>query len=247
MKRTQQGSVLIIILFILIVITILGTWAVRQSVVSLNITTNSQAQQLLMQSSDTVFYRLGLGGYAAKSGNPLSLIGYALQNEGDEVVFCFKSQTSASLFNVSNASLLKWNDAMTNVTESGVSGFCSISRDGDYASLRKAQLTQVSIIASPPTRGDADIPLVNVNIGSDLESFGQPADSKSLTVLVTSLLPALAPSSVTDAQITACFRRPQSEPLSGTAQTMSQCLKTLGIPFNTQVQSYFFDSYQRAG
>lgn len=246
MKNNQHGSVLIIILFILIVVTILGTWAVRQSVVSLNISTNSQAQQLLMQSSDTVFYRLGLGGYAAKSGNPLSLIGYARQNEGNEVVFCFKSQTSASLFNVSNTSLLKWNDTMTNVTESGVSGFCSLSKDGDYASLRKAQLTQVSIIVSPPMTGDGDIPLANVNVGSDSDSIGQPAESKKITVFVTSLLPALAPSAVTDGQMTACFKRPQVEPLSGTAQTMSQCLKTLGVPFNTQVQSYFFDTYQRA-
>lgn len=245
--RQQRGSTLIIVLFILVVMTVVGTWAIRQSVMSLNITTNSQAQQLLMQATDTVFYRLGLGGYAANSSSPLSLIGYSMQNEGNEVVFCFRSQTSASLFNVSNTSLLKWNESMTDTSVDGQSGFCSLSTQADYASLRMAQMTQISIIVSPPTSGLNDVPLSNINLGTDLESFGQPSDSKKITVFATSILPALSPLSVTDRQITACLQRPQSKPLSGTAQTMSECLKSLGVPFNTQIQSYIFDSYQRAG
>ena len=245
--KKQIGSTLIIVLFILVVISIVGTWAIRQSVMNLSITTNSQAQQLLMQATDTVFYRLGLGGYAEKSGNPLSLIGYTMHNEGNEVAFCFKSQTSASLFNVSNTSLLKWNEQMTDITVSGQSGFCSLTTDSDYASSRKAQLTQISMIVSPPTENQDDIPLSNVNLGTDLESFGQPTESKKIKVYATSILPAMAPLSVADTQITACLKRPQSQPLSGSAQTMSECLKDLGVPYNTQVQSYIFDSYQRAG
>lgn len=85
--KVQKGSTLIVVLILLLVITVIGTLAVRQSLTSLNIATNSQAQQLLMQSSDSVLYRLGAEGFASTSGNPTSLLGYALQNQGKEVVF----------------------------------------------------------------------------------------------------------------------------------------------------------------
>lgn len=84
--KVQKGSTLIVVLILLLVITVIGTLAVRQSLTSLNIATNSQAQQLLMQSSDSVLYRLGAEGFASTSGNPTSLLGYALQNQGKEVV-----------------------------------------------------------------------------------------------------------------------------------------------------------------
>ena len=245
MIQHQRGATLIVVLIMLVLLTIIGTWAIRQSMVSLNITTNSQAQQLLMQSSDTVFYRLGHGGYAASSGNPLSLIGYSTQNEGDEVVFCFRNQSNSAMFNVSNSSVLRWNEAMSDVSVDGVSGFCSLSNDGDYASARKAQLTQVSVIVSPPSDSDQDIPLSNANVGTDTESIGQPSDTKKITVYSTSLLPALSSTDLTD-EIHLCLRRPHTAPLVGNAQTISSCLKDIGVPYNTQIQSYIFDAYQRA-
>ena len=57
MMRNQNGATLIVVLFLLLTITVLGTLAVRQSVVGLNIATNSQAQQLLTQNSDAAFLR----------------------------------------------------------------------------------------------------------------------------------------------------------------------------------------------
>lgn len=240
-----KGATLIVVLILLILLTVIGTWAIRQSIVSLSISTNSQAQQLLMQSSDAVFYRLGLGGYAAKSSNPLSLLGYVLQNEGDEVVFCFRSQSSSTLFDVSNTSLLKWNDEMSDVVSDGVAGFCSLSSDLDYASARKAQITQVSIIASPPSTVENDLPLSYVNLGSDKESLGQFTANKKITVYATSFLPALA-SIDQNQEVKQCLRRPSVQPLTGSATTISDCLRNLGIPFNTQVQSYIFETVQRA-
>ena len=121
MKR-QQGSTLIVVLLLLVIITIMGTLAIRQSLTSLNIATNSQAQQLLMQSSDAVLYRLGATGYASTSGSPTSLMGYALQNQGKETVFCFRSQTNPNAtFSVANTSLLDWNDTNTDITVDGTS------------------------------------------------------------------------------------------------------------------------------
>ncbi len=56
--KNQSGAVLIVVLVMIVVIAIAGTWAIRSSITSLNISTNAQAQSLLMQNSDSVFYTL---------------------------------------------------------------------------------------------------------------------------------------------------------------------------------------------
>ena len=48
-RHSQNGSVLIVVLVMLIVIAIAGTWAIRSSITSLNISTNAQASSLLVQ------------------------------------------------------------------------------------------------------------------------------------------------------------------------------------------------------
>lgn len=245
MKR-QQGATLIVVLVLLVIITILGTLAIRQSLTSLNIATNSQAQQLLMQSSDAVLYRLSELGFARTSGNPTSLIGYALQNQGKEVVFCFRSQTNPNTaFSVDNTSSLVWNNTNTDINVDGVSGFCSLTTENDYASSRKAQLTQVAMIVNPITKVSAQ-PLQFVNIGSDLDSLGKldTEQSKKIRVYVTSILPNLSTAATTD--IEACLKRPNESPLSGSGTTISTCLEKLGVPYNTQVQDFSLNTFQSA-
>lgn len=244
--QQEQGSTLIVILILLVIITVLGTLAIRQSLTSLNIATNSQAQQLLMQSSDAVLYRLGATGFASTSGTPTSLIGYALQNQGNEVVFCFRSQINpATTFSVSNTSLLKWNDGNTDITVDGISGFCSLSTSNDYASKRKAQLSQVAIVVNPVSKTPAR-PLQFVNIGSDLDSLGKldTEQSKKIRVYVTSILPNLSTAAATD--IETCLQRPNESPLSGSETTNSSCLEELGVPYNTQVQDFSLNTFQSA-
>ncbi|MGN5725603.1 PilX N-terminal domain-containing pilus assembly protein [Acinetobacter calcoaceticus] len=243
--KVQKGSTLIVVLILLLVITVIGTLAVRQSLTSLNIATNSQAQQLLMQSSDSVLYRLGAEGFASASGNPTSLLGYALQNQGKEVVFCFRSQTSpATSFSVANTSTLQWNEENTDITVNGVSGFCDLSAVNDYASRRKAQMTQVAIVVNPPLSTPTR-PLQIVTLGSDLESLGKldNEQTKRIRVYVTSILPNLSDASQT--AITNCLKRPNSQPLSGSNSTVSSCLQDLNVPFNTQFQDFVLSTYQR--
>ena len=48
-------ATLIVVMILLLAITIIGTMAIRQGLVSLGVATNSQAQQLLMQNSDAAF------------------------------------------------------------------------------------------------------------------------------------------------------------------------------------------------
>lgn len=241
--KKQIGSTLIIVLLLLMVITVVGTFAIRQSMVSLHVATNSQAQQLLMQSSDAVLYRIGNSNFASTSGNPSSLLGYALKNSGHEVVFCFRSQLKEdTAFSVGTTSLLMWNDSNTEVASSGISGFCDLTKQADYASSRKAQITQVTIIANPPSN-IASKPLQNVSLGSDLSSLGKLDEdqSKKIRVYVTSILPNL--STATSAKITACLKRPSEKPLSGSAETIDSCLTKENVPFNTQMQDFILDTY----
>jgi nitrate reductase gamma subunit len=58
MKQAQQRATLIVVLILLVVITVLGTLAIRQSMVTLNIATNSQAMQLMLQNADSAFLML---------------------------------------------------------------------------------------------------------------------------------------------------------------------------------------------
>lgn len=241
--RNQIGSTLVMVLLLLLVITLIGTFAIRQSMLSLNIATNSQAQQLLMQSSDAVLYRISNLNFATTSGNPSSLLGYALKNSGNEVVFCFRSQLKADTsFSVGTTSLLIWNENNTNITVSGVSGFCDLTKQTDYASSRKAQITQVSIIVNPPSNIVAK-PLQSVSLGSDLSGLGKLDEdqTKRVRVYVTSVLPNLSTAPLI--KIEACLKRPSEKPLSGTAETIDVCLTKENVPFNTQMQDFILDTY----
>lgn len=58
MLNRQKGATLIVVLILLVALTVIGTLAIRQSLVSLNIATNGQAQQLLIQNSDSATFNV---------------------------------------------------------------------------------------------------------------------------------------------------------------------------------------------
>jgi len=58
MRRAQQGATLIIVLVLLVAITVIGSLAIRSSVLSLRVSTMSQAQQLLLQNSDAALFKI---------------------------------------------------------------------------------------------------------------------------------------------------------------------------------------------
>jgi hypothetical protein len=242
-SQNQRGSTLVVVLLLLVVITVIGTLAIRQSMTSLNVATNSQAQQLLMQSSDAVLYRIGKTNLSGSSGNPSSMLGYALKNIGSEVVFCFRSQLVGNTgFSVGSTSLLVWNDTNSDVVVNGVSGFCDLKKRNDYASSRKAQMTQVTILANPPLNLTSR-PLQTVTLGTDMESIRKRDEdhSKRIRVYATSILPNM--STASEEKILACLKRPNEKPLVGNAETMDACLTRENVPFNTQMQDFLLDTY----
>ena len=55
--KNNQGHTLLMVMLVLLMVTIIGTLAIRQSLVSLNVATNGQAQQLLLQNSDSAHFK----------------------------------------------------------------------------------------------------------------------------------------------------------------------------------------------
>ena len=58
MRKNQVGATLIIVLLLLVAITLIGSLAIRSSVLSLKVSTMSQAQQLLLQNSDAALFKI---------------------------------------------------------------------------------------------------------------------------------------------------------------------------------------------
>ena len=148
MKRKEQGATLIVVLMLLLAITIIGTLAIRQSLVSLNIATNSQATQLMLQNSDAAIFNVEDSTNLARSLARDGMFGYIKtdSNKGKELVFCFRG-SNTQFFNLSDASLIYLNDSGTLVdTDLGVAGYCqSGGTNNFFTSNRRAVMTQVSV------------------------------------------------------------------------------------------------------
>lgn len=266
MKKTQIGATLIVVLLLLVAITIIGSLAVRSSILSLKVATISQAQQLLMQNSDAALFNVENPTQLTKNMALNGMFGYIKgeDNVGKELVFCFKS-SNTNFFSLSNASLISWNGTAISSSGLGSGGFCKMA-SGFFTSGRNTVITQIAVKAMDAT--DA-VAFQHMQKGTD------PASSKKdpaqmYTIYATSIFPGLSASSVSDADINKCFNSrfnsipsaKQSELeiavtdtdaktdldetekaeavalLNASKVTVSACLTALGVPTHTQVANY---------
>jgi Tfp pilus assembly protein PilX len=56
--KKQQGSALIIVLVILVLVTLIGTLAIRSGILGLKLATNSQVNALLLENSDAALFNV---------------------------------------------------------------------------------------------------------------------------------------------------------------------------------------------
>jgi Tfp pilus assembly protein PilE len=92
MTRYEQGSTLIVVLMIVLLITIVGTLAIRQSISSLKLVSNNQMQTLLLQNADAVLVRFQQPETTQRIAGANGIVGF-FKNEDNwnkELVFCFK-------------------------------------------------------------------------------------------------------------------------------------------------------------
>ena len=259
-KPYQRGATLIVVLILLLVVTILGTLAIRQGITSLNIATNSQVQSLVLQNSDSTLFNIEnpaqLGQYAAGSG----FIGYlkSPDNKFKEVVFCYRG-SATQFFDVNRFSVIYWESGTSPKNdELGTDGYCNpatTGATGDFASARDAVLTQVSVRLTEGTQQAFD----NAVNGTANDPATKTPPSEIYVFNAVSIVPALVPSGVTRAQIYHCLSdrmsKPTipegvtpasdsiiSDPKADAADTVTDCLARLNVPFSTQVGEYRYES-----
>ena len=233
MNRKQHGSTLIVVLVLLLAITIIGTLAIRQSMVSLNIATNSQAQQLMIQNSDAATFNVENVNNLMRSLAADGMFGFieGTENKGKELVFCFRG-SRAQFFTLSQASMVYINDSGNVVnTDQGVNGFCRTGANNAnfFTSERRAVMTQVSVsFPNVPS----DTPFEFSVRGTDLEK-AKIKDAKRVVVNTTSLMPALATADTDD--IDECLN---SHTSNSATNSVTNCLADLNVPFTTHVTEY---------
>lgn len=259
--KGQKGATLIVVLVILLLVTILGTYAMRQGLVNLRIATNSQVQKLLMLSSDVALSKLESNFSTNESTNLAGTpVGQILLpgNEGLELQFCYKpSEVTSTTDNTTVANRFFSLSQFRIVRRSGDSASTGVTvESGDrdkgvcdpatmFAVGRKAVVTQVAL--SNPNDPAVDLDKYELTtIGTDLKEAD--ADTKRIRVVVTSLSPAMA-TGVSTTQITNCLKdrlmddaalqnKADTSSSRVAIQTPAQCLNALGVPANTQVSEY---------
>lgn len=233
----QRGATLIVVLIILILLTLVGTWAIRGSLTSLNIATNAQAQALLQQSSDAVFFSL-----ENQTSDDLTLakmqigdgmLAYVLrpENKGKELVFCMRGGDANTLEGSRNASVVYWEGTTISNTSLGTTGFCKLSRKSDFISGRSAVMTRVGI--RPAAVGQDWEHMLE---GDDAEMSKNQRIQKVI-VNVISIIPNLSESSASD--IEGCLKNFTSfyDPVASNT-TVSECLTGRNVPFSNQEMEY---------
>ncbi|AXY58019.1 pilus assembly protein PilX [Acinetobacter chinensis] len=230
----QRGAALVVVLFILSLILVIGVLAIRQSITSLQLSMNSQVDDLLRQGSDAVMLSLEkpdrLGEFSTSAG----LLGFIRrpENQGKELVFCFREGKKV-FFDINTASMIYKDGSTIKNSSLGMSGYCdpTSTTDNHFTSNRRAVLTQVAIRRASAT----DTPFENFGTGTDAVSAKTDSNDR-FTVYVTSVLPGLGAASMQ--QIRGCLTGNMSTVTNPTENTVSKCLEALEVPYSTQVAEY---------
>lgn len=247
MINKQRGATLIVVLFLLLAIIVLGTLAVRQSLVSLNIATNSQAQQLLLQNSDAAFFNVEREDNIIQALSTSGMFGYisGATDKDKEMVFCYRG-AEPSFFDINRASIIYWKtgtQAPTN-NEFGLNGYCDAaeSTTNFFTSGRKAVMTQVAVKFSSISEND---PFFGAQYGTDDETVKFDR-SKPVKVFAVSVMPTLTNADATD--INNCFKNHMSETTvpedtavalnADSRKTVTECLSDLNVPYTSHVTEY---------
>lgn len=253
MKQYQRGATLIVVLFVLIFMVLIGTLAVKQSLVGLNVATNSQAQSLMKQTADAVFFALERDNQDSaifqKNLSSLGLFGMVKSDAfmNKELVFCFRPKNQSKVFDINKASIIypTNNTNGINNSEMGTTGFCQYT-SADYSSSRDFMISQVAV---KKTSMQTDVPFKFYPLGTDVTTV-QLDQVQPVQVVVTTIIPGAASGSGSgwssfSTDINDCFKKHinvKSEQYPS-QQTVAECFSALGVPYSQQVMDYAVISY----
>ena len=219
MMKKQLGSALIIVLVILVLVTLIGTLAVRSGILGLKLATNSQVSALLLENSDSALFNIENPDQVARQLALDGMFAYfnSAANANDELVFCYRASEN-SFFKLSKASAITEDGSTIKI---GVDGFCEANQ---FAMGRSAVLSQVYLTKS----STVSAPFGSVPKGTSIGQSNVPAISNNIGATVISVLPSFAGATTT--QIENCFKQ--------RASAVGACFDGLGIPYNMQHSDY---------
>ena len=223
--KQQKGATLITVLVILIVVTLLGTIAVKMGIVGLKIATNSQVNALLLENSDSALFNIENPDQIERQLALDGMFAYfnSAANADDELVFCYRAAQNA-FYDFSKASAIAADGTTTKI---GVDGYCKANQ---FAMGRSAVLSQVYLTKS----STVSAPFGSVPKGTSIGQSNVPATTNNIGATVISVLPSFSDASPT--QIEECFKKPSNK--YGSLQTVGECFEGLNIPYNMQHSDY---------
>ena len=254
LQRQQHGATLIVVLIMLLVITIVGVFAIRVAMTSLNIATNSQIGQLLLQTGDTPTNLILNRSNYKNLTSITSVVGKAISDQKDplkhgrEYVFCYRPTSALQVNSILDMTVLIPPDATAtkatvDTTESNRSGFCDL--ESDFGSSREAVVTQVAVKYISESDPDA-APGADLDRGTDASKDSNVQQGKvdgRVRITATAILPHYSRSNLADVQedcigngSTAGYINDNTDTGLRTKKTMADCLTEYGIPVNTQIQ-----------
>lgn len=263
MKSNQRGATLIVVLFALLLMVIIGTLAIKQSLLGLKIATNSQAQALMTQTADAVFFALeednANNAILQKNLSSLGMLGMVKSDSflNKELVFCYRPKKQKNMFDLQNASVVAWVEKTDsdnkkvieiNKTELGITGFCQYTAD-DYSSGRDVMISQIAVKKSVL---NTDVPFKFYPIGTDTATV-QLDNVQPVRVVVTTIIPGAATGGSSWAslktQINSCFSDYTNEKSDKypDAKTVASCFEEIGVPYSQQVMDYAVVNYATKG
>ncbi len=252
MKFHQRGATIIVVLFVLILMALIGTLAVKQSLMGLGIATNSQIQSLSQQTADAVFFSLEKDNNNAailqKNLSSLGLFGMVKSDSflEKELVFCFRPKAQANVFSLQKSSVIyATSNSEVNNSELGSEGFCKYTTT-DYSSSRDVMISQIAV-KKKSSSGDA--PFKYFPTGTDTTTV-QLDQVQPVQIIVTTILPGASSGSGSgwgdyEKQINSCFNSHINEKSTTYAgqKTVAECFADLGVPYSQQVMDYAVISY----
>lgn len=257
----QRGATLITILFVLLLVTVVGTFAVKQSIVGLGIATNSQARNLMQQTADAVFFALEQdnkdNAILQKNLSSLGMLGMVKSDNflTKELVFCYRPKSQKTMFDLNKASIVSWqettdpSDSTKKITqikndELGITGFCQYTSN-DFSSGRDIMISQIAVKKSAV---NSDVPFKFYPIGTDTSTV-QLDNIQPVRVVVTTVIPSMVSGgnawSSNMTEINKCFKNYTNEKSTEytDTETVADCFEKLGVPYSQQVMDYAVVSY----
>ena len=256
-NAAERGATLIVVMMILVVMTIVGVLGIKVALTSLNISTNSQINQLLSQTADTPLNTLANADLSTIS-DLSGVIGMAVEESrnapGKEFIFCYRPMSDEKFGASLGVTVLippaRNATAKTrpSVDQGGAEGICNLTTD--FGSARRAVVTQVAVKIPTDALSNELAPGALLGRGTNLSSGTiMPKtllEQQRIRVTTTSIMPFYGNTDIETVQED-CLGIDGNRPgyindnldtdVVG-KYTVAQCLADYGVPVNSQTQEF---------